>query len=114
MKKVPRILGLIVASIVAGIFLAFSIGGIFEDIVTPLTFEDIGIVVLAILTTVSAIFAWFKIKVGAWMMLISGLLFAIFALLTAGGNRIIAMIPAGGALLSSLLLLWGVQLERKG
>ncbi len=114
MKKVPRILGLIVASIVAGIFLAFSIGGIFEDNANPFTFEDIGIVVLAILTTVSAIFAWFKIKVGAWMMLISGLLFAIFALLTAGGNRIIAMIPAGGALLSSLLLLWGVQLERKG
>ncbi|MBG0788552.1 MAG: hypothetical protein H0S79_25980 [Anaerolineaceae bacterium] len=114
MKKVPRILGLIIASVVAGIFLAFSIGGIFENNETPLTFEDIGITALAILTTISAIFAWFKVKVGAWMMLVSGLLFAIFALLTAGGNRIIAMVPAGGALLSSLLLLWGVQLERKG
>lgn len=115
MRKVPRILGLIIAAVIAGIFMFVFIGGLFENEPVALGFESMGIVALAVLTTVSVIVALFKITVGVWMVLASGVLFAIFGLFTAGSNRLLAVMAAGGPLfLSSLLMLWGMQLEKKG
>ena len=114
MRKVPRILGLIIAAFIAGMFLFIFFGSLFDDEPVTYNIESVGIVGLTILSTISVIVAWFKMKVGAWMVLVSGMLFAIFGLITAGQNRLMAVMAAGGPLLiSSLLMLWGMQLEKK-
>lgn len=115
MSKVPRILGLIIATVIAGVFMFVFIGGLFDNEPVSLGSESLGIAALAVLTTVSVIVALFRINVGVWMVLASGVLFAIFGLVTAGSNRLLAVMAAGGPLLlSSLLMLWGMQLEKKG
>lgn len=114
MRKVPRILGLIIAAFIAGMFLFIFFGSLFNEEPITKSFESVGIVGLTVLTTISVIVAWFKIEVGAWMVLASGILFAIFGLITAGQNRLMAVMAAGGPLLlSSLLMLWGMQLEKR-
>ena len=114
MRKVPRILGFIIATFIAAVFLFIFFGSLFDNEPMDLSIESLGIIALTVLTTVSVIVTWFKIKVGVWMVLVSGVLFTIFGLVTAGSNRLIAVMAAGGPLLlSSLLMLWGLQLEKK-
>ena len=115
MRKVPRILGFIIATFIAAVFLFIFFGSLFDNEPMDLSYESLGIIALTVLTTVSVIVTWFKIEVGVWMVLVSGILFAIFGLVTAGSNRLMAVMAAGGPLLlSSLLMLWGLQLEKKG
>jgi len=115
MKKVPRILGLVIASMVAAIYLFIIIGGLFDPEPFSMSIESWGIVGLTLLTTASVIMALIKARTGVWMVLVVGVLFTIFGLVTAGNNRWMAVVAAGGPLLlGGLLMLWGLRLEKEG
>ena len=115
MKKVPRILGLLIASFVAAIYLFIIIAGLFDPEPLSMSIESWGIVVLTLLTTASVIVAWIKTRTGVWWVLVVGVAFTIFGLVTAGSNRWMAVVAAGGPLLlGALLMLWGLRLEKEG
>lgn len=113
MRKIPRMLGLVIASFVAAVYLFIMIAGLFDPEPLSLTNEGIGIIVLTLLTAASVIVAWFRPKLGVWLILGVGVVFTIFGLVTAGQNKWMAVVAAGGPLiLGGLLLLWGLRLER--
>ena len=69
---------------------------------------------LTLLTTASVIVAWIRPRLGVWMVLVAGVLFAIFGVVTAGQNKWMAVVAAGGPLiLSGLLMFWGIHLEQE-
>jgi hypothetical protein len=69
--------------------------------------------VLTLLTTAGVIVAWFRPQLGVWLILGVGVVFTIFGLVTAGQNKWMAVVAAGGPLiLGGLLLLWGLRLEQ--
>jgi hypothetical protein len=110
MKKVLRILGLILISIIAALYLLIIVGGLFEQESISLEFESLGMLVLTLLTVISVVFAWVKTRIGVWIVLAVGILFTLFGLLTAGSNRILAVIAAGGPLvIGSLLIILGLE-----
>ena len=112
MKKVLRIVGFVIITIIAAIYLLIIIGGLFEN--DPITndIESIGMLILTLLTVISVVLTWIKVRIGVWFALGVGIVFSIFGVVTAGQNRILAVIAAGGPLvLGSLLILLG--LERK-
>ena len=114
MRKVPRVLGLIIASFIAAAYLLIVVGSLFDN--EPFTFniEALGIFVLTLLTVASTVVAWIRVRTGVWMVLAVGVLFAIFGVVTAGHNRWMAVLAAGGPLiLGGLLTLWGLRLERE-
>ena len=113
MKKIPCVLGLLISSVAAAAYLIVIIASLFDK--EPLAFgpEALGIVILTLLTAASVIFAWIRPKGGVWMVLVVGVLFAIFGVVTAGQNKWMAVVAAGGPLvLSSLLMFWGIHLEQ--
>jgi hypothetical protein len=113
MRKIPRVLGLVIASFVAAVYLFIIIAGLFDPEPLSLGIEGIGIVVLTLLTTAGVIVAWFRPKLGVWLILGVGVVFTIFGLVTAGQNKWMAVVAAGGPLiLGGLLLLWGLRLEQ--
>jgi len=110
MKRVARILGLIIINAIAAVYLMISIGSLFEGETMPFDFESIGMAVLAGLTFITVILTWFKRRLGAWLVLVVGILFAIFALVTAQRMQIIAVMAAGGPLIiGSLLILLSLR-----
>jgi len=114
MKKVPRILGLIIASFVAAIYLFIIIAGLFDPEPFSLSIEAWGIVTLTLLTVASVVVGWLRPKLGVWLVLAVGVVFAIFGLVTAEHNRWMAVVAAGGPLiLGGLLILWGLRLEKE-
>jgi hypothetical protein len=114
MKKAARIIGLIIVSLVAALYLFIIVGSLFEGEPLSTDFESLGMAILSILTIVSAVLAWVKIRLGVWFVLTAGILFTIFALLTAGQNHLLAVMAAGGPLLiSALLILLGIQKDDK-
>lgn len=114
MRKVPRVLGLVIASLIAAVYFLIVIGGLFDPEATPPGVEGIGMAVLALLTAASVIVAWLRPQLGGWLVLGSGTAFTIFGLVTAGQNRWMPVVAAGGPLiLGGLLMLWGLRLERK-
>jgi hypothetical protein len=113
MRRIPRVLGLIIASFVAAVYLFIIIAGLFDPEPLSLSAEGIGIVVLTLLTAASVVVGWFRPKLGVWLILGVGVAFTIFGLVTAGQNKWMAVVAAGGPLiLGGLLLLWGLRLER--
>ncbi len=111
MKKIIKVIGLILISLVAGFYLLIVVGGLFEREPIPLDFETVGMAAITLLTVGSVTVAWLKIRVGVWLVLGVGLLFSIFGVVTAGQNHILAILSAGGPLiLGGLLLL----LSREG
>ena len=114
MKKVPRIVGLVTASFVAAVYLFVIIAGLFDPEPLALSPEGFGIVVLTLLTTASVIVAWIRPRLGVWLVLGVGVIFAIFGVVTAGQNKWMAVVAAGGPLiLSGLLMFWGIHLEQE-
>lgn len=110
MKKVLRILGLLIISVVAVFYLSIIIGGFFEGETITTDFESIGMLILVILTIISVIIAWIRTRIGAWVALGVGIVFSIFGVVTAGGNRILAVIGAGGPIvIGSLLIILGLD-----
>jgi len=112
MRKVLRIIGFVIITIVAAIYLLIIIGGLFEKAPITNNIESIGMIILTLLTVISVAITWVKVRIGVWIVLFVGIVFSIFGVLTAGQNRILAVIAAGGPLvLGSLLIIIG--LERK-
>jgi len=108
MKKTARIIGLIMISVIAGGLLFITVGGIFEGAPISTDFESLGMVLLSLLTVISVITAWVKVRIGVWFVLGAGILFVIFALVTAGSNRLLPVMTVGGPLIiGGLLILWG-------
>jgi hypothetical protein len=108
MRKVLRIIGLIIASIVAGFYLAFLIGSFFDSEPMNFTLASIGMAVLSIISAASVIVAWFNRRIGVWLVLGAGVLFSIFGMITAGQRKWMAIIAAGGPLIvGGLLMLFG-------
>jgi hypothetical protein len=110
MKKAARIIGLIIVSIVAALYLFIIVGSLLEGEPLSLDFESLGMAILSSLTVISAIVSWVKVRIGVWMVLGVGVLFTIFALVTAGSNYFMAVIFAGGPqIIGGLLMLIGMK-----
>ena len=115
MRRVARILGLIIVSIIAGGLLFILVGGIFEGEPLTLELESLGMLFLGLLTGISAVLAWVKQEIGVWFVLVAGILFTIFALATAGSNHLLAVMTIGGPLIiGGLLILWGRGQKKTG
>jgi drug/metabolite transporter superfamily protein YnfA len=113
MKKVARILGLVIINFIAAVYLLIILGSLFEGEPIPSNLESIGMAVLSGLTLIAVILTWFKRRLGAWLVLIVGILFTIFALITAERNHIIAVMAAGGPLIiGSLLILLSLDYNK--
>jgi len=94
MKKILRIVGSIIITMIAAIYLFIIVASLFEG--EPISFdpESLGIVFLSILT--------------------AGVLFSIFALITAGRNHWMAVMAAGGPLIiGGALVLLGTKMRGK-
>ncbi|MFN2303851.1 MAG: hypothetical protein ACK2TV_08980 [Anaerolineales bacterium] len=110
MKKAARIIGLIIVTLIAGIYLFIIVGGLFERESLSMDIESLSMAILSIFTIASAVLAWIKMRLGVWFVLTAGVLFTVFALLTAGQNQLMAVMAAGGPLLiGGLLMLLGVE-----
>lgn len=113
MKKAARIIGLVIVSIIAALYLFIIVGSIFDRESFSTDFESLGMAALSIFTIFSVLLAWIKIRLGVWFILGAGVLFTIFALVTAGSHYLMAVMAAGGPLiLGGILILVGIQ-EKK-
>ena len=114
MKKVLRYAGLAMVTVVAAIYGSILIGGIFEGSPGPMNWESIGMAVLSGLAILSAAISWFRLGTGAWMTLGVGVLFTIFALVTAGQMHLIAVMSSGfPLLLGGGMMLLSLHLPQK-
>lgn len=113
MRKTVRIIGLIIILVIAVGLLFIMMGSIFEGEKISFDFESLGMVVLSLLTIASVITAWFRIGLGVWLVLGAGILFSVFALVTAGSNQLLAVMSVGGPLIiGGLLILWGKHYKK--
>jgi hypothetical protein len=114
MKKVSRILGSGLISVVAAFYLFIIFGSLLEGEELSLDFEVLGITVLSILTVVSAVWVWVNARIGVWVSLVVGVLFSIFGLVTSGQNKWMAVLAAGGPIIiGSILILIGLKPEEE-
>jgi hypothetical protein len=110
MRKVLRILGLTIVSVVTAFYLFILFGSFFDPEPIDFNFESIGMAVLITLTAVSVIIAWFNRRVGVWLVLAVGVLFSVFGVITAGQRKWMAVLAAGGPLIvGGLLMLFGKE-----
>ncbi|MEA3327989.1 MAG: hypothetical protein U9R53_11915 [Chloroflexota bacterium] len=110
MKKVARITGVVIVTIVAASWLFIIIVSIFEGEKPTFDWESMGVTVLSLLTVVSAVLSWVKMPAGSWMTLVVGVLFSIFAAASAGHNHLFAVLVAGGPLiLAAILMILGLK-----
>jgi len=108
MRKAARIIGLVIVSVIAGGLLFITVGGIFEGAPISTDAETLGMAILSLLTIISVIIAWVKVRIGVWLVLGAGVLFTIFALITAGSNHLLAVMSVGGPLIiGGVLILLG-------
>ena len=114
MKKVLRYAGLGLVTLVAAIYGFILIGGIVEGSTGSMNWESVGMAILSSLAILSVAVSWFRLKTGAWMTLGVGLLFTIFALVTAGQMHLIAMMSSGfPLLLGGGMMLLSLHLHQK-
>jgi len=106
MKKAARIIGLIMVSLVAAMYLFIIVGSLFEREPLSMDFESLGMVILSLLTVISVIVAWVNMRIGVWIVLGIGVLFTIFALVTAGSHYFLAVMFAGGPLIIGGILMF--------
>lgn len=104
MKKVLRILGSVMISFFAAIYLFIMVGSAFDGEELSLTYESLGIIILGILTVISAVWVWVNPRTGAYVALIVGILFSIFGVVTAGQNWWMALLAAGGPIIVGSLM----------
>jgi len=117
MRKTACIVGGIIVSIVAVYCLVLLIVFVMGYADVPDNLETMGVIVLSILTIIGAVIVWVRKRVGAWVSLVIGILFIIFALITAApyslSSQIFAMMVSGVPLIvGSILMLWGLKEER--
>jgi len=113
MKRAARFIGLIIISVIAGGLLIITVGGIFKGAPISTDAETLGMAVLSLLTIISVITAWVKVRIGVWLVLGAGVLFTIFALITAGSNHLLAVMSVGGPLIiGGLIILWGIYQKK--
>jgi hypothetical protein len=113
MRKTARIIGFIIISVIAGGLLFITAGGIFEGAPISTDIETLGMAILSLVTIASVITAWVKVRLGVWLVLGAGILFSIFALVTAGRNHLLAVMSVGGPLIiGGLLIFWGRQQKK--
>jgi hypothetical protein len=113
MRRTARIIGLIIISVIAGGLLFITVGGIFEGAPISTDDETFGMAVLSLLTIISVITAWVKVRIGVWLVLGVGVLFTIFALVTAGSNHLLAVMSVGGPLMiGGMLIFFSVREKR--
>jgi hypothetical protein len=117
MKKTARKLGAIIVSIVGSYCLFLSIFYLLGLADVRVDSESVGVVVLSIMTVIGVVLVWVKMRMGAWLVLIVGFLFSIFALISTApyplSSKIIAIMVSGGPLiLGSSLMLWGLHEKR--
>lgn len=114
MGKILKVIGMTLISLVAVLYGLILIGGILEAPSLPSDAESWGMSVLTALVMVSAVVCWFRPHTGAWMVLVVGVLFSIFALVTAGQMHWIAVLASGFPLiLGGGLMLLGLAHEKK-
>lgn len=114
MGKALQVIGLVIITLVAALYGFIAIGGLMEGAPMPADAESWGMVILSSLTLVSAVVCWVKPRFGAWMGLGVGVLFSIFALVTAGQMHWIAVLSSGfPLLLGGGLMLLGMHLLKK-
>ncbi len=104
MKKFLIFTGRILVNFVALYYLVVLILGVIFDSSQNWNLESLGIVILSMLTVISAIYIWIRLKPGVWVVLIVGLLFSSFAYITAGRHQLMAVMISGGPLLFGGLL----------
>jgi hypothetical protein len=117
MRKTACIVGGIIVSIVAVYCLVLLIVFVMGYADVPDNLETMGVIVLSILTIIGAVIVWVRKRVGAWVSLVIGILFIIFALITAApyplSSQLFAMMVSGVPLIiGSILMLWGLKEER--
>jgi len=83
MRKTACIVGGIIVSIVAVYCLVLVIVFVMGYADVPNNLETLGVIVLSVFTIIGAVIVWIRMKVGAWINLVLGILFIIFALITA-------------------------------
>lgn len=113
MKKALRIIGSLIVSIVAAFYLFIMVGSLIEGEQISMGLESLGITILSLLTVVSAVINWVKVKVGVWVTLFVGLAFSLFGFLTAGSNKWMAIVGAGGPILIGGILILLGTIEKK-
>jgi len=111
MKKVARILGLVIINLNAAVYLLDIGRSIFDGYTLPCCLETIGMAVLYGLTIISVIISWFRRQLGVWIVLVVGILFAIFALIT-GARGVYVMADGGPLIIGSLLILLGLESKK--
>jgi len=105
MKEVARVSGVVIVTIVAAFYLFIIIVSIIEGEPPAVDWESLGMTALSFLTVVSAVLSWTKTTIGAWMTLAVGVLFSIFAGVTAGHNHLFAVLVAGAPLILAAILM---------
>ncbi len=114
MKKILRIVGSIIVTMIAALYLFIIVASLFEGEPISFDFEPLGMAFLSILTIISAVMVWVKVDIGVWMVLTAGVLLTIFALITAGRNHWMAVMSSGGPLIiGGVLILLGTKLRGK-
>jgi hypothetical protein len=114
MKKVLRYAGLALVTAVAAIFGFILIGSVIDGSSEPVNWESLGMSVLSSLAILSAVVSWLQLRIGAWMTLAAGVLFTVFALITAGQRRLLAVLSSGfPLLLAGGLMLLSLRLPKK-
>ena len=105
MKKVARISGVVIVTIVAAFWLFIISVNILEGELPVFDRENLGITALSLLTIGSAVLSWLRMPIGAWMTLVVGVLYSIFAAVTAGHNHLFAVLVAGAPLILAAILM---------
>ncbi len=113
-KKILRYAGLALVTVVAALYGFILIGSLFEGSTAPMNWETLGMAVLSGLAVLAAVLSWLWLGVGAWMTLAVGVLFTIFALVTAGRMHLIAVMASGfPLLLGGGLMLLSLRIHKK-
>ncbi|GMQ62704.1 DUF7670 domain-containing protein [Vallitalea maricola] len=86
---IVRWIARVISSLSIAFFLFIFIGECISNF-GPLTLEGVMIAGFAVVLMVGVLISWWKEGIGGIILIISGVIFAIFIYLTAGTNRILA------------------------
>ncbi len=102
------------AAIIFFSFFAISEGGL-EIFITKGQFRIEGILFVALLffTAISTGIAFWKVKIGAHLLLLSGLFLAIFIFIIASQNNLLVAIVMGGPFITSAVLLYLTTIKKR-
>ena len=110
MRWVARIIGIIVA----GFWVLSLIASSIAEFGTPIILEGIILGVLVAINTAGVIIAWRREKVGGIIIVASAVMLSIFAYISAGHNKIFAVLFSGFPFLISgiiFLVSWWMSIK---